>query len=146
MRIVSSIALAAFLASIAVTTDAFGPASPLRPTAFGVRAGSSGSSPAGAAVSNSGGGSGSDVMTMRIGFTDLARKQRINDILHSNPTMEVVRDVLLAPETSVVLQKCNWKVRNALIRKIKQQAARYDLDVDPKFGIPYVHKTQLKLL
>jgi hypothetical protein len=132
MRIVNSIALAAFLASTAtvvVVTDAFGPATPLhRPTPFG---GSSGSS-------NKDYSSSSDTMTMRIGFSDLGRKQRINDILNSNPTKEIVETVLLSKETSMTIQKCNWKVRNALIRKIRTQAARYDVPVDPDFGIPYV--------
>jgi hypothetical protein len=122
MRLISTFALAAFLASNKV--EAFGPAAPFRATsAFS-------STP----VTNIGNGASS--MTMRIGQKDMKRKQRLVQIIHSNPTKEVVQNELLSEETSEMIQKCTWKLRKALIRKVKNQAERYELSVDPSFGVP----------
>jgi hypothetical protein len=82
MKIANSIALALFVAS----TEAFGPAAPVGGSAFGV------------STSASQGG-----MTMRIGHADMARRQKINNILGTNPTKEVVEQQLLSPSNDVML-------------------------------------------
>ncbi|CAJ1934939.1 unnamed protein product [Cylindrotheca closterium] len=115
MKIATSIALALFAAS----AEAFGPAAPVGGSAFG------------ASTSFSQGG-----MTMRIGHADMARRQKINNILGTNPTKEVVEEQLLSASNDVMLKKMNWKLRKSTIRKIKNQAQRYDITVDPAFGQP----------
>jgi hypothetical protein len=129
MRLVDTVALAVFLASS--STDAFGPARPLQATsAFAPSV----------VVTNSDISSNSErngIMTMRIGKQDMGRKQRLNDILKKKtPTKETVQNVLLTSETSELIQKCNWRVRKTMIRKVQNEAQRYDLTVDPTFGVP----------
>mmetsp|Transcript_13018 Transcript_13018/g.24432 ORF Transcript_13018/g.24432 Transcript_13018/m.24432 type:complete len:834 (-) Transcript_13018:177-2678(-) len=121
----STVALTVFLAATSKTAEAFGPSAPIRGTAFGVNNNN-------VVVSNNGASS----MTMRIGGSDMKRKQRILEIIDSNPSQEVVQDVLLSESTSAAIQKCNWKLRKVLIRKIKNQAGRYGLSVDASFGVP----------
>ncbi|KAG7363765.1 elongation factor Ts [Nitzschia inconspicua] len=124
MRLVSTVALAVFLAT-STTTEAFGPAQPLHATsAYGT---------GGSVITNNNNNHG---MTMRIGTQDMKRKQRLNRILDANPTKETVQDVLLGAEMSTMIQKCSWKVRKNLIRKVQHQADRYELTVDPTFGVP----------
>lgn len=119
MRLVNSIALAVFLATSS-PTDAFGPAQPLHATsAFG------------GSVQNNG-----HSMQMRIGHQDLQRKQRLLQILDANPDKDTVQNVVLSPQTSTMIEKCNWKVRKALLRKVQAQAQRYELDVPAAFGVP----------
>lgn len=126
MKLVSTFALAAFLATNSV--EAFGPAAPLRATsAF---SSSSTSTP----ITNAGNSASS--MTMRIGKQDLKRKQRLVKIIDTNPTKEVVQNELLSDETSKMIQKCSWKLRKVMIRKVKNQADRYELPVDSSFGVP----------
>jgi hypothetical protein len=131
MRLVSTLALAVFLASSSstTTTEAFGPAQPLQATsAFG-------------ASITSNNNSNNNGMTMRIGTSDMNRKQRLLQIIDSSSsltTKETVQDVLLSSATSEMIQKCNWRVRKNLIRKVQKQASRYDLTVDPAFGVRYV--------
>jgi hypothetical protein len=108
MKIASSLAFAAVLAS----TEAFGPAQPLK-----------------GAVQN---GSG---LSMKVNIGDKARRSRICAILDANPTKEIVETELLSDFMSEQVKKCNWKLRKAMIRKIKSQAERYDLPVDASFGL-----------
>jgi len=114
MKIVSSLAFAAFYA--AATVDAFGPAQPVR----------------GAAVSNAGTAGG---MSMRICIGDKRRQGRIIDIIETNPTKEIVEAELLNDSTSEDLKKTNWKLRTTLLRKIRRQAARYELTTPVGFGV-----------
>lgn len=109
MKIVSSLAFAAFMASSA---EAFGPAQPLK-----------------GAVQN---GSGT---SMYLNIGDRKRRSRFCEIIDANPTKEIVESELLSDFSSEMIKKCNWKVRKTLIRKVKKQAERYDLTVDPSFGI-----------
>ena len=133
MRLVNTVALAAFLATTSRTADAFGPVVPIRATPFGQS--SSSSSTSNTPVSNAGNGASS--MTMRIGTQDLNRKQRVLEIIDSNlSSAESVQEVLLSENMSQLIQKCNWKTRNGLIRKVKNQAERYGITIDPSFGIP----------
>ena len=113
MKIVSSLAFAAFMAT---TTEAFGPAQPL----------------SGPVVQN---GAGADGMTMKVNIGDKARRSRICAVLDANPTKEIVETELLSDYSSEQVKKCNWKLRKAMIRKIKKQAERYDIAVDPSFGV-----------
>ena len=111
MKIISSLAFAAFLAT---STEAFGPAQPLK----------------GAVVQNG----AANGMTMRINIGDINRRTKFCAIFDSNPTKEVVESQLLSDSASEDLKNCSWKVRKAMIRKIKVQADRYDLPVDASFG------------
>jgi hypothetical protein len=121
MKLVSTVAFAVFLASS--STEAFGPAAQIRATPFGQSNGATLQS-------------GSSMMTMNIGHQDLKRKQRILRIIDGNPTRETVQDVLLSEATSATIEKCNWKLRQSLLRKVNKQAQRYGITVDPKFGVP----------
>jgi len=119
MKIVSSIALACFLAS----AEAFGPASPVNGKAFGV------SSQA----------SRSGDLTMRVGKVDMARKQKLNNVLKnvgSLSSKEAVEQHLLAPEIGTMIEKSNWKLRKAMLRKVRSQANTVDVEVPSKFGVP----------
>eukprot|EP00537_Pseudo-nitzschia_pungens_P011218 CAMPEP_0172390984 /NCGR_PEP_ID=MMETSP1061-20121228/7508_1 /TAXON_ID=37318 /ORGANISM="Pseudo-nitzschia pungens, Strain cf. pungens" /LENGTH=490 /DNA_ID=CAMNT_0013121501 /DNA_START=51 /DNA_END=1523 /DNA_ORIENTATION=+ len=109
MKIVSSLAFAAFLA----TSEAFGPAQPLK-----------------GAVSNG----AANGMSMRYGIADQGRRSLISEIIDANPTKEVVEQELLSDATSELVKKANWKLRKALTRKIRKQAARYEIEVDSSFG------------
>eukprot|EP00980_Cylindrotheca_fusiformis_P002031 scaffold449_cov138-Cylindrotheca_fusiformis.AAC.7 len=115
MKIVNSLALALFAAS----AEAFGPAAPVGGSSFG------------ASTSSSNQGD----MMMRIGRADMGRRQKINKILRSNPTKEVVEQQLLSPINEDRLKRMNWKLRKATLRKIRNQAQRYQIDVDPDFGL-----------
>ena len=101
---------------------AFGPATPV----LGKKGTSSGG---GASIILQPGG-----MTMRVGKNDLLRRQRINDLLDISASKEKVEKVLLSENTSRVLEKCNWKLRSTLMRKITAKARAFDVQVDPKFG------------
>mmetsp|Transcript_25261 Transcript_25261/g.29211 ORF Transcript_25261/g.29211 Transcript_25261/m.29211 type:complete len:502 (-) Transcript_25261:232-1737(-) len=115
MKIVSSIAFAAFYAAaISTTTDAFGPAQPLR-----------------TAASNT----GTAGISMRINIGDKRRQGKILDIIETNPTKETVQSELLSDATSEELKKTNWKLRTTLLRKIRKQAARYELTTPVGFGV-----------
>jgi hypothetical protein len=139
MRLVSTVALAVFLAASS-STEAFGPAQPLQATsAFGGRSiivSNNYISSSSSSNSNNNGGNHNGVMTMRIGTQDMGRKQRLNEILKQSLSKETVQNELLTLETSELIQKCNWRVRRSLIRKIQNQAKRFDLTVDPTFGVP----------
>jgi hypothetical protein len=132
MKLVSSLALAWFVATATTTTttDAFGPATPLmRP--FG---GSSSSSSANKIANNN---NKNDAMTMRVGTSDLGRRQKFNQILQTvgvigTPT--AVQETLLSPETSTLISKMNWKVQKKVMRKVKNMAERQVLVVDSDFG------------
>ncbi len=119
MKIISTFAFALFLSS----AEAFGPASPVNGNAFGASTQASRSSD----------------MTMRIGKVDLARKQRFNDVLKqagSLKSKEGIQETLLAPAVDSLIQKSNWKLRKAMIRKVVSQAVRYDVEVPTGFGVP----------
>jgi len=117
MKIVSSLAFAAFYAAaISSTTDAFGPAQPLRT----------------AAVSNAGTAGG---MSMRINIGDKRRQGKILDIIETKPTKEIVQSELLSDATSEELKRTNWKLRTTLLRKIRKQAARFELTTPVGFGV-----------
>ena len=111
MKIVSSLAFAAFMAS---STEAFGPAQPLN-----------------GAVQN---GSANGV-TMKVNIGDRKRRTSICEVLDANPTKEIVESELLSDFRSEQVKNCNWKLRTSMIRKIKGQAERYDLPWDPSFGV-----------
>jgi len=117
MKIVSSIAFAAFYAAAisTSTTDAFGPAQPLRTPA----------------ISNA----GTAGISMRINIGDKRRQGKILDIIETNPTKETVQSELLSDATSEELKKTNWKLRTTLLRKIRKQAARYELTTPVGFGV-----------
>jgi hypothetical protein len=85
------------------------------------------------------------VMTMRVGKTDLQRRQRINDLLDASGSKEVVQAKLLSESTSDTLKKCNWKVRNSLIRKVTAKANAFDIEVDSKFGVPPTPSERLQI-
>mmetsp|Transcript_7759 Transcript_7759/g.15137 ORF Transcript_7759/g.15137 Transcript_7759/m.15137 type:complete len:87 (+) Transcript_7759:135-395(+) len=76
MKIVSSLAFAAFLVS---TTEAFGPAQPLK-----------------GAVSNG----AANGMSMRVNIGDTGRRSKICQIVDANPTKEIVEQELLSEATS----------------------------------------------
>jgi len=111
MKIVSSLAFAAFMAT---STEAFGPAQPLN-----------------AAVQNG----AANGMTMNINIGDKSRRSRVCAIIDANPTKEIVETELLSDFSSEQVKKCNWKLRKNMIRKIKKQAERFDIAVDPSFGV-----------
>jgi hypothetical protein len=105
---------------------AFGPATPV-----GGKWRRSIPSSSSSSSSSQGGG-----MTMRVGKTDLQRRQKINDLLDASASKEKVQANLLSDNTSDILKKCNWKMRNSLIRKVTAKANAFDVEVDPKFGLP----------
>lgn len=117
MQIINTVAFAAFLLAASSTTqvaEAFGPAQPLNN-----------------AVTNNG-----SSMSMRINIGDQRKRSRITKIIESGPTKEVVEAQLLDANTSNDLQGCSWKVQKALLRKIRVQAFKYDLEVPDGFGTP----------
>lgn len=121
MKIISSVALVLFLSS--TTTEAFGPASPLNGNAFG----------ASSQASRSGD------MTMRIGKVDLARKQRFNDVRKEAGKLsskEAVQEMILSPAVDTLIQKTNWKLRNSILRKLRSQASKFDVEIPAAFGVP----------
>ena len=111
MKIVSSLAFAAFMAS---STEAFGPAQPLK-----------------GAVQNG----VANGMTMYTNIGDRKRRSHFCAILDANPTKEQVQSELLSEYASEQVKKCQWKLRKSMIRKIKKQADRYDLPWDYSFGV-----------
>jgi hypothetical protein len=66
----------------------------------------------------------------------MQRRQRVLKIVDSNPSEQAVRDVLLSESTSTMIEKCNWRLRKSLLRKVNEQAQRYGISVDPTFGVP----------
>lgn len=111
MKIVSSLAFAAFLA----TANAFGPSQPLK----------------GAVVSN--GSSGG--MSMRINIGNRIVQGRIIDVIGNNPTKEQVESELLDTKTGDQIAQTNWKLRTTLLRKVRKQADRYELSLPDGFGV-----------
>lgn len=78
-------------------------------------------------------------MSMRVGTFDMKRRQQFNKILNEvkeNPTKEAVETTLLSAETGDLIEKCNWKLRKALIRKVNDMAAAAEVDVADGFGVP----------
>jgi hypothetical protein len=116
MKLANSLALALFVTS----AEAFGPAAPVGGSSFGVSTASSRQGD----------------MTMRIGIWDMNRRGKVKNILDINPTKEVVEQKLLSSSNSAMVEKMNWKLRDSTIRKIRYQAARYEIDFDPTFGMP----------
>ena len=117
MKLVSSIALSLFIAS----SEAFGPAAPVSGTAFGVSSSNNGA------------------MTMRVSISDMGRRQSVKSTLEEVgglATKEAVEQKLLTPQTSALIEKSNWKLRKAMLRKVKNLANKYDVEVDPSFGVP----------
>ena len=75
---------------------------------------------------------------MNIGLSDLKRRQKFNNILKevgAAQSAEAVQSTLLAPETSALIEKCNWKLGKAMRRKVKAQAYKFDVEVDQSFGV-----------
>lgn len=119
MKLINALALSLFLAS----AEAFGPSTPVSGNAFGV---------------SSSVGKKND-MTMRVGMGDMKRKQKINDILKTSGnanSKEAVEQHLLSAETGAMVEKSNWKLRKSMLRKIRAQANRFGVEVDPAFGLP----------
>jgi len=82
---------------------------------------------------------GRSQVSMRVGTFDKARRQKFNKILNEvkeNPTKEVIQDTLLATDTGDLIEKCNWKLRKAMIRKVNDMASEFNVDVDDGFGVP----------
>ena len=120
MKIVSSFAFALFLSS----SEAFGPASPVNGNAFG--ASSQASHPAGD-------------MTMRVGKVDMARRRKFNNVLENVgglSSKEAVEATLLAPAFGTMIEKSNWKLRKAMLRKVRAQATKFDVEMPATFGVP----------
>lgn len=123
MKIVSSVALAIFLSS----AEAFGPASPVNGNAFGASMQASRPSD----------------MTMRVGKVDLARKQRFNNILADVgglSSKDAVQSQLLSPEVGQLIEKSNWRLRKSMLRKVRAQARKVDVEVPPAFGVTPTNK------
>ena len=116
-----------WLLTLTAVEAAFGPATPL----LGVPC-------------NSGGvdSNNNSPLVMRVGNSDLVRRQRMNALLKTLetspfPTAEdFVKDQLLSQDTSTLLEKCQWKLRRALLRKIRDAAYQHGIEVDPNFGYP----------
>lgn len=78
-------------------------------------------------------------MTMRFSTYDLKRRQKFNNILaevKANPSKATVDTVLLSSDTSELIQKCNWKLRKAMIRKVNNLAEEFEGVVADDFGVP----------
>lgn len=78
-------------------------------------------------------------VSMRVGQQDLARRQKFNKILgevRENPTKEFVETVLLSTDTGDLIEKCNWRLRKAMIRKVSDMAQTFGVEVDHSFGVP----------
>jgi hypothetical protein len=119
MKLINSLALALFL----TTAEAFGPASPVSGNAFGVSS----------AASKHGD------MSMRVSADSMKRRQKFNNVLKTagiESSKEAVESQLLSSGTGALVESANWKVRKFMIRKIKAQAAKFDVEVDPSFGKP----------
>ena len=74
---------------------------------------------------------------MRTGVYDVVRRQKFNNILKTvqkDPSKEKVETELLSSVTSELIKKCNWKLRKAMMRKVRNVAVKYDVDIDPSFG------------
>jgi len=80
---------------------------------------------------------------MRVGTYDMTRRSKFKKILNEvreNPTKEAVQTNLISTETGDLIEKCNWKLRKAMIRKVNEMAAEFDVDVADGFGVPLNHK------
>mmetsp|Transcript_18134 Transcript_18134/g.20926 ORF Transcript_18134/g.20926 Transcript_18134/m.20926 type:complete len:172 (+) Transcript_18134:127-642(+) len=78
-------------------------------------------------------------LSMALGRADLTRRQKLNDMFDSvfeNPTKEFVESTLLGDNTNELIEKCNWKLRKVMIRKVKKVAGIYGVEVDDGFGVP----------
>lgn len=79
---------------------------------------------------------------MRVGTFDMQRRRTFNNILsqvEDSPTpATVVSETLVTESTSDLIQKCNWKLRKFMIRKVNNMAAEHGVDVDAGFGVRYV--------
>lgn len=76
---------------------------------------------------------------MRYGTFDQKRRQKFKKILSEvkeNPTKEACETKVISTETGDLIEKCNWKLRKAMIRKVNDMAAEFDLDVSDGFGVP----------
>jgi hypothetical protein len=83
------------------------------------------------------------MMTMRVGTSDMSRRQKFNQILQTVGvigTKEAVQETLLSSETSTLISKMNWKVQKKVLRKVKNMAESQVLVVDSDFGRMYVVK------
>ena len=116
-----------WLLTLTAVEAAFGPATPL----LGVPCNSGGV-----------GSNNNSPLVMRVGNSDLVRRQRMNELFKTLetspfPTAEdFVKDQLLSQDTSTLLEKCQWKLRRALLRKIRDAAYQHGIEVDPNFGYP----------
>lgn len=76
---------------------------------------------------------------MRTGTSDLYRRQKFNKILNEvkdNPSKEAVEAFLLNEETGELIEKCNWKLRKLMLRKVNDMAAEFGVEVGDDFGVP----------
>ena len=115
MKLISSLAFATFLVS---STQAFGPAKPLRGTAFGI-----------SSTDSSG-------MTMRVGIADMKRRRKFKSLIKHTTSKEAVESALLTEETSGMIKKSNWKLRSFYLHKANQLAKKYEVEVPTGFGVP----------
>lgn len=82
-------------------------------------------------------------LTMRVSISDMKHRQKIKNILSNavvagNPTAtkQVIETTVLTERTATILESTNWKVRNAMLRKVRILANKYDVTVDASFGMP----------
>lgn len=55
---------------------------------------------------------------------------------------KIVKNALLLL-ISCTTQQCNWKLRKSMIRKVKVQADRFDIEMKPNFGQPMTYEERL---
>ena len=123
MKLISSLGFAIFVA----TAEGFGPATPV----FG-----------GKTISI-----GSNGMTMRVSVSDKRRRQQLKqklEVVGATQSKESLQENLLSDETSTLISKSNWKLRKTMIRKVKNVAAKLDVDVDAAFGVPLTFDEQTR--
>lgn len=99
--------------------------------------------PVGGQASITNAGCHQNQLAMRVSISDLKRRQKITTILDrgvvpNNPvaTKEVIETTIMTESTAALLKACNWKVRDRMTRKIRNLACKYDVAVDPSFGMP----------
>jgi len=121
-----------------MSTLAFGPATPV----FSKKSATTAATHSSSRSSSS--GNSHSLLVMRVSRTDMKIRSKITTLLDravvpDNPaaTREVLQTTVVTPSTSKLVEKLNWKTRNAMLRKIRNLTAKYDVSIDaPNFGIP----------
>ena len=69
------------------------------------------------------------------GKADVKRRSKVNKLVWKADDAEKVSSMLLTEEMGTTLRKCNWVLRDVLLRKIRKQAFAKGVEVPATFGL-----------